>query len=121
MSRSKKFQTALAANCVFGSFYILWHVRKKSLDASTKIEVITQSTKIEVTTLLEMGEITQEEMERVREIIKKCGALEKAKDMSQDHAAKAIGLIKKTSIEQEVKDFYTSFIGYVAESLEWYK
>ena len=62
MSRSKKFQTALAAICVFGSFYFLWHVRKKSLDASTKIEVITQSTKIEVTTLLEMDENTQEEM-----------------------------------------------------------
>ena len=62
MSRSNKFQTALAAICVFGSFYFLWHVRKKSLDASTKIEVITQSTKIEVTTLLEMDENTQEEM-----------------------------------------------------------
>jgi geranylgeranyl pyrophosphate synthase len=94
---------------------------KKPLHMVLTLEMAPEDEIHEIEALVGRGEITQEEMERVREIVKKCGALEKAKDMSRDHAAKAMDLMGQTKMEQEVKDFYISFIGYVAESLEWYK
>jgi geranylgeranyl pyrophosphate synthase len=56
----------------------------------------------------------------VKEIVSRCGALDRAKETSRYHAKKAIELIRSTSIDDRVKDFFTGFIGFVAESLEWY-
>ncbi len=67
------------------------------------------------------GDITEEDIEKIREIIKRTGALDKAKEDSRTHAKKAIELIKKTSLSEETKEFFVGFIEYVAESLEWYK
>jgi len=47
--------------------------------------------------------------------------LDEAKSVSKYHAQKAINLISETNMNNEAKDFFASFIGYVAESLEWYK
>lgn len=54
-------------------------------------------------------------------MIRDCGALEEAKKISRDHAIKAARLISDTSMNEEAKDFFISFISYVAESLDWYK
>ncbi|MFQ6051819.1 MAG: polyprenyl synthetase family protein [Candidatus Hydrothermarchaeota archaeon] len=67
------------------------------------------------------GDMTKEEIEEIKEIIKKSGALEKAKENSRTHAKKAVELIKGTSLSEETKEFFVGFIEYVAESLEWYK
>jgi len=62
-----------------------------------------------------------ERIKIVREIVSKCGALDKAKETAKYHGKKAIELIKSTSIDDRVKDFFTGFIGFVSESLDWYK
>jgi len=64
---------------------------------------------------------TAEEVELARLIIKECGGLETAKERSNMHAEKAKKLIAKTSLNEETKKFFGSFINYIEESLEWYK
>ena len=61
-----------------------------------------------------------ERIKTVKEIVSRCGALDRTKETSRYHAKKAIELIRSTSIGDGVKDFFTGFIGFVAESLEWY-
>jgi geranylgeranyl pyrophosphate synthase len=63
----------------------------------------------------------KEKIDRIREIIRESGALEKAKERSRAHAARAVKLISQTSLDQAVKDFLTGFIDYVSGSLDWYK
>lgn len=63
----------------------------------------------------------REEVERVREIIRASGALDKAKENSREHAARAVELISQTSLDHTTKDFFSSFIDYVAGSLDWYR
>lgn len=63
----------------------------------------------------------EERVKMVKEIVLKCGALDKAKEMARDHSKKAIELIRSTSISNNIKDFFTGFIGFVSESLDWYK
>jgi geranylgeranyl diphosphate synthase type I len=94
---------------------------KKPLHMVYTLEMAGEEEIREIEGLVGKTDITREEMERVREIIRNCGALERAKEKSRDHAEKAIEFINKTKMDQEVKDFFTSFIGYVADSLEWYK
>jgi geranylgeranyl diphosphate synthase type I len=94
---------------------------KKPLHMVYTLEMAPEEEIEEIEALVGKTDISQEEMKRVREIIRNCGALERAKEKSRDHAERAVELIKKTSMEQDVKDFFTSFIGYVADSLEWYR
>ena len=61
------------------------------------------------------------DIDKVREIIKGCGALAKTKEVSRDHANKAIKLIDKTSLTVESKKFFKDLINFVSESLDWYK
>jgi geranylgeranyl diphosphate synthase type I len=63
----------------------------------------------------------KENIENVREIIRRTGALEKAKEKSRIHAKRAIELISQTKLNRTTKEFFSSFITYVAESLDWYK
>ncbi len=62
-----------------------------------------------------------EEVDRLKKIIKGCGALAKTKEVSRDHARRAIKLIKKTSMTVESKNFFNDFIDFVVESLDWYQ
>ena len=62
-----------------------------------------------------------EDLDRIRKVISDCGALEAAKKRSREHADSAKKLISETNMSPEVKDFFTSFIDYVKESLNWYK
>jgi geranylgeranyl diphosphate synthase type I len=63
----------------------------------------------------------RENVERVREIVRECGALERAKEKSKEHAARAVKLISQTDLDDATKDFFSSFIGYVSGSLGWYR
>lgn len=63
----------------------------------------------------------REEVERIREIIRTSGALDKAKEKSKEHAERAVELISQTGLDDATKDFFSSFIGYVAGSLDWYR
>jgi len=60
------------------------------------------------------------DIDQIRRAIRESGGLEAAKRMSKKHAEEAKALIAKTSIADDVKEFFNSFIGYVEESLDWY-
>lgn len=61
------------------------------------------------------------EIDEIRELIKRCGALEEVKKVSKAYANSAREEIMKTSMSKEAKNFFTSFIDYIVESLDWYK
>ncbi|MGQ9469544.1 MAG: polyprenyl synthetase family protein [Nitrososphaerales archaeon] len=65
--------------------------------------------------------ITNAELESIRQSIRRTEALKSAKEESKRHAESAKNLIAQTSMSNEIKDFFSSFINYVEESLEWYK
>jgi geranylgeranyl diphosphate synthase type II len=62
----------------------------------------------------------EERIKTAKEIISRCGALDRAKETSRYHAKKAIELIKSTSMGNGVKDSLTGFIDFISESLDWY-
>ncbi len=65
--------------------------------------------------------LTREELEAARRIIRESGALDAAKDESRKHAEAAKELVAKTSLGDETKNFFSSFISYIERSLDWYK
>jgi geranylgeranyl diphosphate synthase type I len=65
---------------------------------------------------LNMGEI-----ELVRKLLRESGGLDAAKQASRKHAEQAKALITQTSLAEDVKEFFSSFIGYIEDSLNWYK
>ncbi len=71
--------------------------------------------------ILSKGEITSENLETMRAMIRKTGALGAAKERSIEHARKAIELIDRTKMSEKSKEFFTAFIDYIVQSLEWYK
>jgi len=66
-------------------------------------------------------DLAQEEIMFVQDIIRNCGALDEAKAISRSHAREAKQLISETQMNDEDIAFFTSFIEYVEDSLEWYK
>lgn len=67
------------------------------------------------------GRITPNDLETMREVIRKTGALDAAKEESSKHAKKAKELIEQTRMGEESKEFFNSFIDYITQSLDWYK
>jgi len=61
------------------------------------------------------------DLNTIRKTISDCGALEAAKNRSRKHADSARRLISETAMNDELKNFFISFIGYVKDSLNWYK
>ena len=61
------------------------------------------------------------EIKYVQSLIRDCGALDKAKSISREHAGQAEEMISRTGMNQDAKDFFISFIRFVDESLDWYK
>jgi geranylgeranyl pyrophosphate synthase len=57
----------------------------------------------------------------IQNLIRECGALDEAKSISRGHARDAKNQILLTGMSDDVKEFFTSFIKYVDESLDWYK
>jgi len=71
--------------------------------------------------MMDKGSLGEADIEDVLEIIRGCGALDEAKSISRVHATEAERLIQMTGMDDESKEFFASFIRYVAESLDWYK
>jgi geranylgeranyl pyrophosphate synthase len=67
------------------------------------------------------GDISKEDVEAIKGLMRSSGALDAAKAISRDHAIEAKKLISSTDMNLEAKEFFISFIDYVADSLEWYK
>ncbi|MEM2106375.1 MAG: polyprenyl synthetase family protein [Candidatus Bathyarchaeia archaeon] len=65
--------------------------------------------------------LTDEDLEKTREIVRECEALKEAVKRSMEHADSAKNLISKTGMNIEVKEFFSSLIDYIKESLSWYK
>jgi geranylgeranyl pyrophosphate synthase len=61
------------------------------------------------------------EKDLARKLLKETGGLDKAKQISKKYAIQARNLILKTKLSENVKEFFSSFIQYIEESLEWYK
>ena len=61
------------------------------------------------------------EINYVQSLIRDCGALDKAKSISREHAGQAEEMIYRTGMKKDAKDFFISFIRFVDESLDWYK
>jgi geranylgeranyl pyrophosphate synthase len=93
--------------------------RKKPLHL---ILALAKDEKGRIAKIMESGnKITDGDIKDIQDIIRDCGALEEAKSISRNHAREAARLIPETEMNEEAKDFFVSFIKYVAESLEWYK
>ena len=71
--------------------------------------------------LLGKKALAQKDIGLIRDLIKKSGGLEEAKKISRKHSEKAKMLISQTGLDDDVKEFFYSLIGYVDESLDWYK
>ena len=61
------------------------------------------------------------EIELIRKLLRESGGLDAAKKASRKHAEQAKTLINQTGLSGDVKEFFSSFIGYIEESLDWYK
>jgi geranylgeranyl pyrophosphate synthase len=71
--------------------------------------------------LLGKKNLNRGEIELVRNVLRESGGLEAAKQTSKKHAEQAKMLLTKTRLSDEVKEFFKSFIGYIEESLDWYR
>ena len=71
--------------------------------------------------IMENGDKLREKIADIKDIIRNCGALDAAKSVSREHVKEAIKLILMTELNAEAKEFFTSFIRYIDESLDWYK
>jgi geranylgeranyl pyrophosphate synthase len=61
------------------------------------------------------------EVELARNLLRESGGLDAAKQESKQHAEQAKTLITQTSLADDIKEFFNSFIAYIEESLNWYK
>jgi geranylgeranyl diphosphate synthase, type I len=59
--------------------------------------------------------------EEVRALIRRSGALEEAKRVSQAHASLAKGILLDTEMGPESKSYFLSLIDFITESLSWYE
>jgi len=75
----------------------------------------------DVEKLKKKGDLDLSEIEEIKEIIRKTKGLERAKEISREHALNAINIIKKTKLSKETREFFVEFIKFVSESLGWYK
>lgn len=67
------------------------------------------------------GRLTSEDLETMREITRRTGALRAAKAKSVEHAERAKELIGRTRMDGESKEFFGALIDYIAQSLDWYR
>ena len=61
------------------------------------------------------------EKDLARQLLKETGGLDKAKQISRQYANQARTLLLQTKLSDDVKEFFSSFIQYIEESLDWYK
>jgi geranylgeranyl pyrophosphate synthase len=61
------------------------------------------------------------EKDLARQLLRESGGLDAAKQASKKHAQQARDFITQTSLTDDVKEFFSSFIQYIEDSLDWYK
>ena len=61
------------------------------------------------------------EKDLARQLLRESGGLDTAKQASKKHAKQARDFITQTSLTDDVKEFFKSFIQYIEDSLNWYK
>jgi geranylgeranyl pyrophosphate synthase len=61
------------------------------------------------------------EKDLARQLLRESGGLDAAKHASKKHAKQARDFIAQTSLNEDVKEFFNSFITYIEQSLDWYK
>ena len=61
------------------------------------------------------------EIDLIREVLRESGGLDAAKQESRNHAEQAKKFIAQTRLTEDIKEFFSSFISYIEESLNWYK
>ncbi|MEM3712964.1 MAG: polyprenyl synthetase family protein [Thermoproteota archaeon] len=71
--------------------------------------------------LRNMNKLSQEEVDKVRRVIRLTGGLDNAKNDLKKYAEEAKELISKTSMNKETKDFFNNLINYIENSLDWYR
>lgn len=67
------------------------------------------------------GVLNGEELEILKEMLRRSGALDAAKAESIKHARKAKDFIAKTKMKEKSKKFFEDFTDYITQSLEWYR
>ena len=93
---------------------------KKPLHIVLAFKLAPENEREELRRILASHSAGEAEVERVREIVRGCGALDEAKRIAGQHASRAKAEIAKTTLSDEVKQTFAGFIDYVAESLDWY-
>ncbi len=71
--------------------------------------------------LVKKGSLSPRDLESIKTVIRGSGALEAVREKSRGHAEKAKALVAKTSLSDETKEFFDSFITYIERSLDWYR
>jgi geranylgeranyl pyrophosphate synthase len=60
------------------------------------------------------------DLERVKEIMTRTGAVEEAKAIAEEHAGRALALIQATGMRPETKGLFEALMAYMGKSLRWY-
>lgn len=84
-----------------------------------KLAKIDQQNKLK--NLMGKEQLSPEDHEWLRMVMKESGALEAAKEKMKKHAEEATALIIQTDLNDETKDFFSSLLTYITGSLDWYR
>ena len=93
---------------------------KKPLHVVHALNSENQEKTGKLTGFIRKKNLNEEDVDRIRMIIKESGGLKNAKEELRAHAEKATALITQTSLSNEAKKFFNSLIAYIVESLNWY-
>ncbi|MHA1410411.1 MAG: polyprenyl synthetase family protein, partial [Candidatus Odinarchaeia archaeon] len=64
--------------------------------------------------------LTSNDIEQIRQLIRETGALEEAKKIAVNYSQKAKNYVEKTKMDNKTKLFFFNLIDYINNSLRWY-
>ena len=94
---------------------------KKPLHIVYAYQLTRDKERDELRRLLTSKKADSRQIERVKAIVKHCGALESAKQRLKEHAKKALVFLDKTAMTDYSKEFFIYLINFVSESCDWYR
>jgi len=94
---------------------------KKPLNMIYALQLVKGEELRALKSMLAKGKLAENELDAVRILMKKSGALEKAKQRAREHVHRAKELVAQTEMSEESKGLFNSFVDYITKSLEWYK
>ena len=94
---------------------------KKPLHVICTLNSADQEASRTLKKLLGKKNLSREDINLVRTVIRKSGGLDAAKRMLEKCVDEAISLISRTNLQEDVKAFFNSLITYIEESLDWYR